>query len=78
MRETQNLTSFSYICTQIYDEMATILLSIGVIALCIILLGVKVLFVKNGKFPSGHIHDNPAMRKHNIECARHEEMKNLN
>ena len=42
------------------------------------LLGVKVLFVKNGKFPSGHIHDNPAMRKHNIECARHEEMKNLN
>ena len=58
--------------------MATILLSICVIALCIILLGVKVLFVKNGKFPSGHIHDNPAMRKHNIECARHEEMKNLN
>lgn len=58
--------------------MATILLSIGVIALCTILLGVKVLFVKNGKFPSGHIHDNPAMRKHNIECARHEEMKNLN
>lgn len=49
--------------------MATILLSICVIALCIILLGVKVLFVKNGKFPSGHIHDNPAMRKHNIECA---------
>lgn len=58
--------------------MATILLSICVTALCIILLGVKVLFVKNGKFPSGHIHDNPAMRKHNIECARHEEMKNLN
>ena len=58
--------------------MATILLSIGVITLCIILLGVKVHFEKYGKFPSGNIHDNPAMRKHNIECARHEEMKNLN
>lgn len=56
--------------------MPTILLSIGVIALCIILLGIKVLFVKNGKFPSGHIHDNPAMRKHNIECARHEQTEN--
>lgn len=56
--------------------MLTVLLSIGVIALCIILLGVKVLFVKNGKFPSGHIHDNPAMRKHHIECVRRQETDN--
>lgn len=55
--------------------MPTILLSIGIIALCIIMLGVKVFFVKGGKFPSGHIHDNPAMRKHNIRCAKDEELR---
>lgn len=49
--------------------MATILLSIGVILLCIIMLGIKVLFVKNGKFPSSHIHDNEALRKKGISCA---------
>lgn len=58
--------------------MPTILLSVAVIALCIILLGVKVLFVKNGKFPSGHLHDNPAMRKHHIGCAYREENEKLN
>jgi len=53
--------------------MPTFLLSVAVIGVCIILLGVKVFFVKNGKFPSGHIHDNPAMRKRNIRCAHSEE-----
>lgn len=33
--------------------MPTILLSIGIIALCIIMLGVKVFFVKGGKVPVG-------------------------
>lgn len=55
--------------------MATILVSIGVIALCVILLGVKIFFVKNGRFPSGHVHDNPAMRKHHIHCAYEEEIE---
>ena len=55
--------------------MATILLSIGVITLCIVLLGVKVFFVKGGKFPSMHIHDNPAMRENHIHCYK-EELEN--
>ena len=37
--------------------------------LAIIMLGVKVLFVKGGRFPSGHVHDNPAMRRRGIGCA---------
>ena len=57
--------------------MPTFLLSVAVIGVCIILLGVKVFFVKNGKFPSGHIHDNPAMRKRNIRSAQSEETENL-
>lgn len=58
--------------------MPTILITIAVIALCIILLGVKVFFVKNGKFPSSHLHDNPVMRKNHIGCAYREETENLN
>lgn len=41
--------------------------------LAIVMLGVKVLFVKNGKFPSGHVHDNPALRRRGIGCAGRQE-----
>lgn len=40
------------------------------LGLCIVLLGVKVLFVKGGKFPSGHVHDNPALRQRGLSCHR--------
>ncbi len=50
--------------------MKTLLLTLVLVALAIILLGVKVLFVKNGKFPSGHVHDIPALKNKNIECGR--------
>ena len=57
--------------------MATVILSVCMIAACIVLLGVKVFFVKNGQFPSGHIHDNPAMRKRHSRCAYEEETEKL-
>jgi len=34
-----------------------LLISIALIAVAVVLLGVKVFFVKGGKFPSGHAHD---------------------
>ena len=37
--------------------MKLLLLSIIIVAVCVVLLGVKVFFVKGGKFPSGHAHD---------------------
>jgi hypothetical protein len=46
-----------------------ILLSVLIIAICIALLSVKVIFRKNGKFDSQHIHDSPAMRKLGIHCV---------
>lgn len=49
--------------------MTTILLTLFLVAFAIVLLGVKVLFVKNGKFPTGHVHDIPALRKQNIKCG---------
>lgn len=49
--------------------MQTLLLSIFLIALVILMLGVKVLFVKGAKFPSGHIHESDALRNRGITCA---------
>lgn len=49
--------------------MKVFLLSIVIIALCVLLLGVKVFFVRGGKFPSGHVHSSPALRRRGISCA---------
>lgn len=46
-------------------------LSIVLVAAAVLLLGVKVFFVKGGRFPSGHIHDNPHMKRRGIDCAAH-------
>ncbi len=49
--------------------MKIVLLAIIIMGVAIVLMGVKVLFVKGGKFPSGHIHDHHALRDKNIGCA---------
>ncbi len=49
--------------------MKLILLTVLLVAVAVILLGIKVLFVKGGKFPSGHAHDIPALRRKGIKCA---------
>lgn len=50
----------------------TILLSIALaaflIGIAVVLLGVKVLFVKGGRFPSGHAHDSQELRRRGIGC----------
>ena len=46
-----------------------LLLSVLIIAISVALLSVKLIFRKNGKFSSQHIHDNPAMRKLGIHCV---------
>ena len=33
------------------------------------LLGIKLIFQKNGKFSSQHVHDNPGLRKQGIHCV---------
>ena len=48
----------------------TVCLSALVLGVCILLLGVKVFFVKGGRFPSGHVHDNPALRDKGLSCHR--------
>lgn len=41
----------------------TILISLLIVAICLVLLGVKVFFIKGGKFPNGHVSGNKALRK---------------
>lgn len=56
--------------------MSTLLLTVALIALAVLLLGAKIFFVKGGKFPNTHIHDNPEMKKRGISCARDSEFYN--
>ena len=56
--------------------MATLLLTLGIVGLAVVLLGVRIFFVKGGRFPNTHIHDNTEMRKLGIKCARDKEFYN--
>ncbi|MDE6269167.1 MAG: hypothetical protein K2M04_08820 [Muribaculaceae bacterium] len=49
--------------------MKLVLLSVLLVAVAVLLLGVRVFFVKGGRFPSTHVHDNPALRRKGISCA---------
>ena len=44
------------------------LLSVLIIAICMALFCVKVIFKKNGKFSSQHVHDNPGLRNQAFLC----------
>ncbi len=49
--------------------MKIVLLSIAIIGLSAVLLGVRVLFVKGGRFPSSHIGQSTQLRSKGIKCA---------
>ncbi len=52
--------------------MKLVFLTIAILAICFVLLGVKVLFVKGGKFPAGHVHSSPALKRRGVRCASHD------
>ncbi|MBQ7471969.1 MAG: hypothetical protein IJS97_06045 [Prevotella sp.] len=47
----------------------TLLISVLIIAIGMALLCVKLLFKKNGRFTSQHIHDSQAMKDRGIHCV---------
>ncbi|MGM9868400.1 MAG: hypothetical protein ACI30R_02065 [Sodaliphilus sp.] len=49
--------------------MKLILIVIGLLLIAVLLLGVRIFFVKGGTFPNTHIHSNPHMKKQGITCA---------
>lgn len=50
--------------------MGILLISILIVGIATLLLGVRVFFVKGGKFPNTHVHGNRALRDRGITCAR--------
>ncbi len=46
-----------------------VIIAIVLLAIAILLLGIRIFFVKNGKFPDTHIGSNKAMREKGISCA---------
>lgn len=48
----------------------TAFITILFVAICVLLLGVKVFFVKGGKFPNSHVSGNKAMRDRKIGCVQ--------
>lgn len=53
--------------------MKIILVITILIGIAVMLLGVRVFFVKGGRFPNTHIHGNKHMRDRGITCAQDKE-----
>lgn len=56
----------------------TLGITLGIIAVCVLLMSVKVIFKKNGRFPTGHVSDVPALRKRGITCHRSQMLDEIN
>lgn len=50
--------------------LTTLLITVIILVICVVLLSVKVLFKKGGRFPNTHIDGNRALGKKGIHCAR--------
>lgn len=59
----------TFAATKLIKMIETLLITMLIIAICITLLCVKVIFKKNGKFSSQHIHDSKAMKDRGIHCV---------
>ena len=52
------------------EMLDTVLITLLIVAICVVLLGLRIFFVKGGKFPNGHVSGNKAMRDRGIGCAQ--------
>jgi len=50
--------------------LTTLLFTVIILVICVVLLSVKVIFKKGGKFPNTHIEGNAALREKGICCAK--------
>ena len=50
----------------------TLLITLLIVAICIALLSVKILFKKNGRFPNTHVSGSKAMRKRGVQSQDRE------
>lgn len=50
--------------------LTTLLLTAIILVICVVLLSVKILLKKGGKFPDTHVGGNKALNKKGIQCAK--------
>lgn len=48
----------------------TILISLLIVAICVILLGLRIFFTKKGKFPNTHVSGSKALREKGVGCIQ--------
>lgn len=53
-----------------FGMLDTLLITLVIVAACVLLLGVRIFFVKGGKFPNMHVSGNKALRDKGIGCAQ--------
>ncbi len=58
-----------YFCAKLYKMLKLLLLTLGILASAILLMSVRVLLKKNGRFSSEHISHSRVMRQRGIGCA---------
>ena len=56
--------------TKLIEMLYTLLFTLLIVAICILLLGIKMLFSKRAKFPNGHVSGNKALTERGISCAQ--------
>ena len=62
-----------YICRGFTTRMKMwkiMILTLILVGIAILLLSFRILFFKNGKFPSSHVKDNKALSQKGIHCAQ--------
>ena len=57
------------------EMLDTILITLLIVAICVLLLGVRVFFVKGGKFPNTHVSGNKALRDKGIGCVQSQDQE---
>ena len=55
-----------------------VLLSLVLVVLSVLLLGIKVFFTKDGRFPETHVGNNKALREKGIHCAKTQDLQERN
>jgi len=52
-----------------------LILTVFLVAVSVILLGIRIFFIKDGKFPSSHVGDSPELKRRGITCAKSQDME---
>lgn len=57
------------------EMLDTILITLLIVAICFVLLGVKIIFVRNGQFPNIHVSGNKFLRQRGIGCIQSQDQE---